>query len=131
MAPRVVLTDCGPPETASHRHAVLADVAPEDDERGTGMGKVGIVDATAASGFEFAADRAGRTAKAFNNRSGGALIGAHDHDDCALLGGQMFVDFRHGGTLQERCCNDFLRTPSIGRSPSCVGYLSAGSASQR
>ncbi|MDQ2821898.1 MAG: hypothetical protein M3Y65_16150, partial [Pseudomonadota bacterium] len=42
---------------------------------------------------------------------GGTLVGAHGHDDCALLGGQVFVDFRHGGTLQERCCTWSLRTP--------------------
>jgi hypothetical protein len=26
---------------------------------------------------------------------------AHGHDNGALLGGQMFVVFRHGGTLQQ------------------------------
>ena len=66
------------------------------------MGQVGIVDATAAGAFEFAADRAGRTAKAFSNGSGGAQVGAHGHDNGALLGGQMLVDFRHGGTLQQK-----------------------------
>ena len=63
------------------------------------MGQVGIVDAAATGAFEFAADRTGRTAKAFSNGSGGAQVGAHGHDNGALLGGQMFVDFRHGGTL--------------------------------
>ena len=66
------------------------------------MGQVGIVDAAAAGAFEFAADRAGRTAKAFSNGSGRAQVGAHGHDDGALLGCQMLVDFRHGGTLQQR-----------------------------
>jgi hypothetical protein len=28
--------------------------------------------------------------------------GAHGHDDGALLGSQMLVDFRHGGTLQQK-----------------------------
>ena len=66
------------------------------------MSKVGIVDAAAAGAFEFTTNRAGRTAKAFCNGSGGAQVGAHCHDDGALLGGQMFVDFRHGGTLQQK-----------------------------
>ncbi|WP_223149410.1 hypothetical protein, partial [Pseudoduganella aquatica] len=33
---------------------------------------------------------------------GGALVVAHGHDDSALLGCQMFVDSRHGGTLQQK-----------------------------
>ena len=66
------------------------------------MGQIGIIDATAAGTFEFTADRAGRTAKAFSNGSGGAQVGAHGHDDGALLGGQMLVDFWHGSTLQQR-----------------------------
>lgn len=75
------------------------------------MGNVGVVDAAACRALDLAADRAGRTAKAFSNRSDGARIVAHGHDNGALLGGQMFVDFRHGGTLQERCCTWSLRTP--------------------
>jgi hypothetical protein len=31
-----------------------------------------------------------------------AQVGAHGHDDGPLLGCQMFVDFRHGGTLQQK-----------------------------
>uniref|UniRef100_UPI003CF41911 hypothetical protein n=1 Tax=Massilia sp. TWP1-3-3 TaxID=2804573 RepID=UPI003CF41911 len=30
------------------------------------------------------------------------LVGAHGHDDGALLSSQMFVDFCHGGTLQQK-----------------------------
>ena len=66
------------------------------------MCQVCIVDAGAAGALEFAADGAGRTAKTFSNGSGGAKVGAHGHDNGALLGSQMFVDFRHGGTLQEK-----------------------------
>ena len=66
------------------------------------MGQVGIVDAAAAGAFELAADCAGRTAKAFGNGSGRAQVGPHGHDDSALQGGQMLVDFWHGSTLQER-----------------------------
>jgi hypothetical protein len=51
------------------------------------MGEVGIVDAGAAGALELAADRARCTTKAFSNRSGGALVGAHGHDDGALLSG--------------------------------------------
>jgi hypothetical protein len=40
--------------------------------------------------------------KTFSNGSGRAQVGAHGHDDGALLGGQMLVDFRHGGTLQQK-----------------------------
>ena len=65
------------------------------------MDQVGIVDAAAAGTFEFTADGAGRTAKTFSNGSGGVQVGAHGHDDGALLGSQMFVDFRLGGTLQQ------------------------------
>jgi hypothetical protein len=32
----------------------------------------------------------------------GALVVAHGHDNGALLAGQMFVVFRHGGTLQQK-----------------------------
>ncbi|HZV64976.1 MAG TPA: hypothetical protein VFG03_08735, partial [Telluria sp.] len=38
----------------------------------------------------------------FSNGSGGAQVGAHGHDNGALLGSQMFVNSRHGGTLQEK-----------------------------
>ena len=48
--------------------------------------QIGIVDAGAGGALDFAADRAGRTAKALSNGSGGAQVGAHGHDDGALLG---------------------------------------------
>lgn len=75
------------------------------------MCPVGIVDASAGGAFDLAANRAGRTTKAFGNGSNGAQVVAHGHDDGALLGSQMFVISRHGGTLQQRCCTWFLRTP--------------------
>lgn len=66
------------------------------------MRLVGIVDAGTSGALDFAANRAGRTAKTSSNGPNGAQVVAHGHDDCALLGSQMFVDFRHGGTLQEK-----------------------------
>ncbi len=57
------------------------------------MRPVSIVDAGASGAFDFAADRARRTTKAFSNGPNGTQVIAHSHDDCALLGSQMFVDF--------------------------------------
>lgn len=50
----------------------------------------------------FAAHRAGGAAKRLNNGSNETQDVAHGRDDCALLGGEMLVDFRRGGTLLQK-----------------------------
>ena len=65
----------------------------------------GEYDCSACSGSalgDFAAHRAGRATKTLSNGSNGTLGVAHGRDDCALLGGEMLVDFRCGGTLQQK-----------------------------
>jgi len=51
---------------------------------------------------DFTVHRAARTAKALSNGSNEARGVAHGCDDCALLGGEMLVDFRCGGTLRQK-----------------------------
>ena len=62
---------------------------------------VGIIHAGGVCALEFAADRAGRTAKAFSNGSDAALIVAHEHDDRTVLWSQVNIVSRHGSTLQQ------------------------------
>jgi len=48
--------------------------------------QIGILFFRDIAALEFAANRAGRTAKVFSNGSDGAQVSAHGHDDGALLG---------------------------------------------
>jgi len=46
-----------------------------------------------AGAFDLVADRPSKTKKAFSNGTDGEQDIAHGHDDCALLGGVMAMDF--------------------------------------
>lgn len=51
------------------------------------MRQIGIVTISIADAFEFPADRAGRTTKAFGNGTDGTQVTFHAHDDGAFLCG--------------------------------------------
>ena len=65
------------------------------------MSQICIIHAGCAGLNEFTTDRTGRTAKAFSNIVGAAQVIAHSHDECALLSGEITIDFWHGNTLQQ------------------------------
>lgn len=70
---------------------------------------------------DFVADRAGRMAKMVSNGSIGVQIIAHGHDGYALLGGNMLLDFRHGGTLQQKVLYLFFENATNGIFPdTCI-----------
>ena len=61
-----------------------------------------VDDGPGGAGQRREAGRPDRAAKTLSNGSNGTLGVAHGRDDCALLGGEMLVDFRCGGTLQQK-----------------------------
>jgi hypothetical protein len=63
---------------------------------------VRVVGATAGCTAQLAADRTGRTAKAFGNRPDAVLVVAHDHHDSTFLRRQVRINSGQCGTLQER-----------------------------
>jgi len=52
-----------------------------------------------------------------SNGASEAQVVAHGLDDCALLGDEMFVDFRRGGPLQQKVLHLVFENTSNGIRP--------------